>query len=86
MAVKHLSIAIICYLSLIAAMGCTGTPAGSGSTGGTALTAAESITGNYTLISVDSQSIPARVSHDSSGILIHSGGFIIRPDGTCSSS
>jgi hypothetical protein len=41
--------------------------------------------GTYTLVTVDGNKVPCAVEHDGHKMTIQSGGFIINPDGTCSS-
>jgi len=44
------------------------------------------ISGSYNLVSVNGATVPATVAHGAANIKVHSGTFIIRPDGTCSSN
>jgi len=41
--------------------------------------------GTYTLVTVDGNKVPCAVEHEGHKMTIESGGFIINPDGTCSS-
>jgi hypothetical protein len=41
--------------------------------------------GTYTLVTVDGNKVPCAVEHEGHKMTIQSGGFIINPDGTCSS-
>jgi hypothetical protein len=40
-------------------------------------------TGVYTLVSVNSNKVPASVSHDGTALQVRSGSFTIKADGTC---
>ena len=40
-------------------------------------------TGDYTLVSVNSNKVPASVSHDGTALQVRSGSFTIKADGTC---
>ena len=44
-----------------------------------------SLTGNYTLVSVDGKPVPCVVSHEGSDVTVKSGSFSINADGTCRS-
>ena len=41
--------------------------------------------GTYALVTVDGNKVPCAVEHEGHKMTIQSGGFIINPDGTCSS-
>lgn len=41
--------------------------------------------GTYSLASVDGKPVPCRVTHDGHTMVVKSGGFLIRADGTCRS-
>jgi hypothetical protein len=41
--------------------------------------------GTYTLVTVDGSKVPCTVQHEGHTMTIQSGGFIINPEGTCSS-
>lgn len=47
---------------------------------------ANDISGAYALLSVDGKPVPASVAHAGATLLVRSGTFIIRADGTCSST
>jgi hypothetical protein len=44
-----------------------------------------SLAGNYTLVSVDGKKVPCAVQHEGTSLTVKSGGFTIKPEGTCSS-
>jgi len=48
--------------------------------------ATANLSGSYKLISVNGAIVPATVAHGAAKLKVHSGTFIIRTDGTCSSS
>ena len=49
-----------------------------------AATAASDLAGEYTLVSVNGQQVPASVTHDGAALQVRSGTFSIKADGTCS--
>lgn len=42
--------------------------------------------GTYSLVSVDGKPTPASIDHDGTKLQVRSGTFVIRPDGTCSTT
>ncbi len=54
--------------------------------GGTIQESLKDISGSYKLVAVNGASIPASVYHDNATIEVRSGDFIIRADGTCSTT
>jgi hypothetical protein len=44
-----------------------------------------SMVGNYALVSVNGNKVPCTVQHESVTMTVKSGGFTIKPEGTCSS-
>ena len=66
--------------------GCKPETKGTADTTAVAATAADiNPVGTYALVTVDGNKVPCAVEHEGHKMTIQSGGFIINPDGTCSS-
>jgi hypothetical protein len=79
----------LCFLPLFMVMvwaGCKQETKVTADTKTVAATAADiSPVGTYNLVTVDGNKVPCTVQHEGHTMTIQSGGFIINPDGTCSS-
>jgi hypothetical protein len=71
---------------IVASSGCVSTNEPGAVRGGTIQESLKDIAESYQLIAVNSAAIPATISHDNATIKVHSGDFIIRADGTCSTT
>lgn len=86
MVIKNLFTALACIVFTIASTGCATTKSESRSIATTTIQDnLDDISGSYKLIAVNGATIPATVSHGDAEIMVHSGVFMIKADGTCSS-
>ena len=71
---------------IVASSGCVSTNGPETVVGGTIQESLKDISGSYKLVAVNGAAIPASVFHDNATIQVHSGDFIIRADGACSTT
>lgn len=83
---RNLFIVLACSMFIIASSGCSTTKNDSRALETeTTQKFSGDISGRYELVAVNGVAIPGTVSHDGADIIVYSGEFEIRADGTCSS-